>query len=139
MRPKLRLTDEQKRAELKAACLDKQNGIEAERLQTIKLAYSGHHTMDEIAERVGGGRRSVARWVKAFRQEGVAGLLSNPPAYANSSAMAGCCLKQTLPPISLVPSCRVFGMKEVARVFLTISSDEVSIDIANLFLSRTNM
>ena len=78
MRPKLRLIDEQKRAELKAACLDKQNGIEAQRLQTIKLAYSGHHTMAEIAELVGRGRRSVARWVKAFRQEGVAGLRSKP-------------------------------------------------------------
>jgi len=74
MRPKLRLTDEQKRAELKTAWADELCGIERERLQAIKLAHTGHHTLDEIAELVDRGRRSVARWVKAFRQDGVAGL-----------------------------------------------------------------
>jgi len=78
MRPKLRLTDEEKRSELKTAWADQDGEIERERLQAIKLAYTGHHTMDEIAELVGRGRRSVARWVKAFRQDGVGALKSKP-------------------------------------------------------------
>lgn len=78
MRPKLWLRDEQKRAELNAAWEDEGCGVERERLQAIKLAHTGHHTMDEIADLVGCGRRSVARWVKAFREEGVAGLKAKP-------------------------------------------------------------
>jgi transposase len=78
MRPKLRLTDEEQRAQLQAEWKDEHSKIERERLQTIKLAYSGQHTMDEIAELVGKGRRSVARWVKVFRQDGVAGLKAKP-------------------------------------------------------------
>ena len=45
MRPKLRLTDEGKRSALKTAWEDEGCEIERERLQAIKLAHTGQHTL----------------------------------------------------------------------------------------------
>ena len=78
MRPKIRLQDEAQRRELAAAWAEGETHPERRRLQVMKLAYTGQHSMDEIAELVGVGRRSVARWIKAFRTAGVAGLKSKP-------------------------------------------------------------
>ena len=78
MRPKIRLHDEGQRKELAAAWAEGESHPQRIRLQVMKLAYTGQHTMDEIAELAGCGRRSVARWIRAFREHGVGGLQPKP-------------------------------------------------------------
>ena len=78
MRPKIRLQDEAERKELAAAWAEGERHSQRIRLQVMKLACTGQHTMDEIAELAGGGRRSVARRIRALREHGVAGLQPKP-------------------------------------------------------------
>lgn len=78
MRPKIRLKDEAQRQELAAAWAEGEKHPQRARLQVVKLAYTGQHSLDEIAELTGRGRRTVARWIQVFRVNGVAGLQTKP-------------------------------------------------------------
>lgn len=78
MRPKIKLHDEAQRKELAAAWAEGEKHPQRIRLQAVKLAYTGQHSLDEIADLVGCGRRSVARWIQAFRENGAAGLRPKP-------------------------------------------------------------
>jgi transposase len=78
MRPKIRLHDEAQRKELAAAWAEGEKHPQRIRLQVVKLADTGQHSLDEIADLVGCGRRSVARWIQAFRENGMAGLRPKP-------------------------------------------------------------
>lgn len=78
MRPKIRLKDEAQRKELAAAWAEGEKHPQRSRLQVVKLAHTGQHSLDEIAELVGCARRTVARWIKVFRADGVAGLKPKP-------------------------------------------------------------
>ena len=78
MRPKIRLQDEAQRKALAVAWAEGEKHPQRTRLQVVKLAYTGQHSLDEIAGLTGHGRRSVARWIQAFRTHGVAGLRPKP-------------------------------------------------------------
>jgi len=78
MRPKIRLKDEAQRQEVAAAWAEGEKHPQRARLQVVKLAYTGQHSLDEIAGLTGRGRRTVARWIQAFRAGGVAGLQTKP-------------------------------------------------------------
>src|ERR1035437_8608537 len=78
MRPKIRLHDEEQRKELAAAWAEGEKHPQRIRLQVVKLAYTGQHSLDEIADLVGCGRRSAARWIQFCGKKGVAGLRPKP-------------------------------------------------------------
>jgi hypothetical protein len=48
---------------------------EVERLQAVRLALKGEHTLAEIGAAVGRARSRVAEWMKTVRTEGLAALL----------------------------------------------------------------
>src|SRR6266542_1831995 len=51
--------------------------LERRRLRAIELLQQGHPPV-EVAQMVGGGRRSVRRWNATFRKKGDDGLKSRP-------------------------------------------------------------
>ncbi len=61
--------------EVVAARKGSQDQSERERLQAIRMAMSGRWTMAEIAEAVGRARSTIGRWIKAFREGGLEGVL----------------------------------------------------------------
>jgi transposase len=79
MRPKIKLADEARRIELLAALGGPPSkGLPAVRLAAVNLAYSGRHSMEEIAALVGKARSGVAKWIAKFRKGGVGALRDKP-------------------------------------------------------------
>ncbi len=48
---------------------------EMERLQAVRLAMKGEHTLEAIGEAVGRARSRIGEWMKIVREEGLAALL----------------------------------------------------------------
>lgn len=60
---------------VEAAYQSSTDKYDRERLLAIRLGQQGRYTLQEIAEIVGRGRATVARWVQAYRAGGIPGLL----------------------------------------------------------------
>ena len=61
--------------QVKAAYKSHRDPHDRERLLAVRLAQRGGYTLAQIAEIVGRGRATIARWLRAFRAGGIAGLL----------------------------------------------------------------
>ena len=73
---KLKVTGPESPEAVEAAYQASQEPHARERLLAISLAQRGHYTLQEIGQFLGRGRSTIARWVKAFRQGGIALLLT---------------------------------------------------------------
>lgn len=72
------LVDEKGKAELvKQIRLCQEDRLRV-RLHVIRLAYTGVHSLEEIAELTGRARSMVVRYIDAFREKGVEGLYAKP-------------------------------------------------------------
>jgi transposase len=60
--------------EVQAAFKASQKRYERERLQAILLGQQGRWTLQEIAQALGRGRTTIARWVRVYRERGLEGL-----------------------------------------------------------------
>ena len=79
MKPKIKLVDEQGRKEVKALLAgEEQAGVPKARLMAVRLAFTGQHSLEEIAELTGMARSRVIEWIGRFRKEGVQGLKNKP-------------------------------------------------------------
>lgn len=65
--------DEQEERELKAAFQSSADGSERTRLQAVRLYGSGY-SVEDIQKITGCSRRSLLRWCRQYRRDGVAGL-----------------------------------------------------------------
>ena len=72
---KLKVTGPESPEAVEAAYRASAEKHDRERLLAIRLGQQGHSTLQEIGELVGRSRSTIARWVKAFRQGGIEGLL----------------------------------------------------------------
>lgn len=61
--------------EVEAAYKASRKANERERLQAIRMGQQGKWTMAEIGEAMGRGRATIGRWIKAYREGGLEGLL----------------------------------------------------------------
>ncbi len=57
---------------------EEQAGLPKARLMAVRLAFTGHHSLEEIAEVTGMARSRVIEWIGRFRKEGVEGLKNKP-------------------------------------------------------------
>jgi transposase len=79
MKPKIKLVDGPGRQDVKALLAgEEQAGLPKARLMAVRLAFTGRHSLDEIAELTGMGRSRVVEWIRRFRTEGVQGLKNKP-------------------------------------------------------------
>lgn len=79
MKPKIKLVDDKASEELKALLAGgEQAGLPKPRLMAVRLAFTGQHSLEEIAELTGMARSRVIEWIKRFRAEGVEGLRNKP-------------------------------------------------------------
>ena len=51
------------------------NPHDHKRLLALQMAQQGQWTMQQIAQAIGKGRATIGRWIKAYRQDGISGLL----------------------------------------------------------------
>lgn len=72
---KLKVTGPESPEAVEAAYQASEEKHARERLLAIRLGQQGQYTLQEIGEIVGRSRSTIARWVKAFRQGGIEGLL----------------------------------------------------------------
>ena len=72
---KLKVTGPESPEAIEAAYQASAEKHDRERLLAIRLGQQGHYTLQEIGQIVGRGRSTIARWVQAFRQGGIEGLL----------------------------------------------------------------
>jgi len=72
------LVDEKKKIELDKEIKKCEDVRLSVRLQAIRLAYTGLHTLEEIAQITGRARSMVVRYINGFRKEGVKALHSKP-------------------------------------------------------------
>jgi len=75
MRPKLKITGPGTFEEVKEAFLRESDVKRRRKLQTIRLGFSGEHSTEEIAQIAGCSKSSVTKWVRAYREGGMDGLL----------------------------------------------------------------
>ena len=73
---KLKVTGPESPESVEAAYQASAEKHDRERLLAIRLGQQGQYTLQEIGEIVGRGRATISRWVKAYRQGGIEGLLS---------------------------------------------------------------
>jgi transposase len=79
MKPKIKLVNDQGREEVKGLLAgEEQTGLPKARLMAVRLAFTGQHSLEEIADLTGMARSRVIEWIKRFRAEGVEGLKSKP-------------------------------------------------------------
>lgn len=74
MRAKIKLVDEAGRQAVKAAMINESDQELKVRLQAVRLAYTGQHTLSQIAELVDRARSSAAEYIRLFRKGGVEAL-----------------------------------------------------------------
>jgi len=75
MRPKIKLIgDDGRKAVHLALEQPESKDLPKDRLIAVKLAYTGHFTLAEIADQLNRGRSRVAIWIASFRKHGVEGL-----------------------------------------------------------------
>ena len=72
---KLKVTGPESPEAVEAAYQASEEKHDRERLLAIRLGQRGQSTLQEIGELVGRSRSTIARWVHAFRQGGIEGLL----------------------------------------------------------------
>ena len=75
MRPKLLISGPGTLAEVRDAFKAEKNVKHRQKLQVIRLGFTGVHTSAEIAEIAGCCKASVTNWVRDFREGGIANLL----------------------------------------------------------------
>jgi transposase len=74
MRPKVKLVDEAGYRAVQEALSTEAEPARRQRLQAVKLAYGGAHSLEEIAHSLGCARSAVIKWLGYFRAEGISGL-----------------------------------------------------------------
>jgi transposase len=81
------LVDEKVRKEVEALLAGQgQAGLPKARLMAVRLAFTGQHSLEKIAELTGMARSRVIEWIRRFRTEGVQGLMNKP----RGGAKEGC-------------------------------------------------
>ncbi len=79
MKAKIKLMDEQGRKDVKALLAgEEQAGLPKAWLMAVRLAFTGRHSFDEIAELTGMGRSWIVESVRGFRTVAVQGFLNKP-------------------------------------------------------------
>lgn len=77
----------EQRTELEQAYRRAEAVWQRERLQAVRMACSGQHTQEEIAQEVGCVRRTIQAWLDAWRQGGLAQLLKREKPGAHPSPL----------------------------------------------------
>ena len=79
MKAKIKLVNEQGRNEVEAQLAgEEQAGLPKARFTAVRLAFTGQHSLEEIAELTGMARNRGIEWIGRFRKEGVEGLKNKP-------------------------------------------------------------
>src|SRR5919198_5957853 len=75
MSKKLKVAGPATHEEIAAAYKASRDPQERERLLAIRMGQQGEWTCEKIAHTLGRGRDTMVRWVRAYRQGGISGLL----------------------------------------------------------------